>query len=59
MQSTPIFAHQTSIKVKIIAMGTGAMKSAEKGNADVILVDHRSRKYKFVNIVIPPENVVI
>ncbi len=45
----PLFEKTTGIKVKVIALGTGAaIKAAEEGNADLILVHARSREDKFV-----------
>ena len=45
----PVFEKKTGISVKVIALGTGAaIKTAEEGNADVILVHARSREDKFV-----------
>lgn len=45
----PDFEAQSNAKVEIIAMGTGqAIKTAEQGDADVILVHARAREDKFV-----------
>ncbi|MCP4220391.1 MAG: extracellular solute-binding protein [bacterium] len=45
----PVFEKATGIKVKVIALGTGAsIKCAEEGNADLILVHARSREDKFI-----------
>lgn len=44
-----VFEKKTGIKVKVIALGTGAaIKTAKEGNADVILVHARSREDEFV-----------
>jgi tungstate transport system substrate-binding protein len=43
------FEKETGIKIKVIALGTGAaIKTAQEGNADLILVHARSREDKFV-----------
>lgn len=45
----PVFEKKYRTKVKVIALGTGAaIKCAEEGNADVILVHAREREDKFV-----------
>ncbi len=46
----PFFEKETGITVKIIALGTGAaVKTAEEGNADIILVHARKLEDKFVS----------
>ena len=45
----PRFTEQTGIEVRVIAVGTGqALKIAEKGDADVILVHDKEAELKFV-----------
>ena len=45
----PKFTEQTGIDVRVIAVGTGqALKIAEKGDADVILVHDKQAELKFV-----------
>ena len=45
----PLFREQTGIDVRVIAVGTGqALKLAEKGDADVILVHDKLAELKFV-----------
>ena len=45
----PAFEKKTGIKVKVIALGTGAaIKCAREGNADLILVHARAREDKLV-----------
>jgi tungstate transport system substrate-binding protein len=45
----PKFREQTGIDVRVIAVGTGqALKIAEKGDADVILVHDKEAELKFV-----------
>ena len=46
----PVFKETTGINIKVIALGTGtAIKTAEEGNADLILVHARSREDQFVS----------
>ena len=45
----PIFTQKTDIGVRIIAVGTGkAIKLAERGDADILLVHHTPSENKFV-----------
>jgi tungstate transport system substrate-binding protein len=45
----PIFTAKTGITVKVVAQGTGqALKTAERGDADVVLVHDRVAEDKFV-----------
>lgn len=45
----PVFEKEKGIKVKVIALGTGAaIECAEQGNADLILVHAREKEDKFV-----------
>lgn len=45
----PKFTAKTGIEVRVVAQGTGqALKSAEQGNADVVLVHDREAEEKFV-----------
>lgn len=45
----PVFEEQSGIKVKVVAVGTGqAIKLAEDGNADVLLVHSRPAEDEFV-----------
>ena len=45
----PQFTRKTGIEVRVIAVGTGqAIKLAEKGDADVLLVHHKPSEEKFV-----------
>ncbi|MEW5704716.1 MAG: substrate-binding domain-containing protein [Pseudomonadota bacterium] len=45
----PIFTAKTGIRVRVVAVGTGqAIKIAERGDADVLLVHHRASEDKFV-----------
>ena len=45
----PLFTAATGIEVKVVAVGTGqAVKLAERGDADVLLVHHRPSEDKFV-----------
>ena len=45
----PVFEEQSGIKVKVVAVGTGqAIKLAEDGNADVLLVHSREAEDEFV-----------
>jgi tungstate transport system substrate-binding protein len=45
----PIFEAETGIKVHVIAVGTGqAIRLAENGDADVLLVHHKPSEEKFV-----------
>ena len=46
----PKFRAETGIDVRVIAVGTGqAIKIAEKGDADVILVHDKQAELKFVS----------
>ena len=46
----PIFESETGIKVHVIAVGTGqAIKIAENGDADVLLVHHKPSEERFVS----------
>ncbi len=46
----PIVKQETGIDVKVVAVGTGAaLKMAEKGDADVLLVHDKVGEMKFVN----------
>ncbi|MCP5365027.1 MAG: extracellular solute-binding protein [Hyphomicrobiales bacterium] len=45
----PLFTDQSGIDVRVIAVGTGqAIRLAERGDADVLLVHHRPSEEKFV-----------
>lgn len=45
----PLFTAKTGIEVRVVAVGTGqAIKLAEKGDADVLLVHHKPSEEKFV-----------
>jgi tungstate transport system substrate-binding protein len=45
----PIFERASGFQVRVVAVGTGqAIKLAEKGDADVLLVHHRPSEDKFV-----------
>jgi tungstate transport system substrate-binding protein len=45
----PIFKQKTGTEVKVVAVGTGqALKLAEKGDADVLLVHDKAGELKFV-----------
>ena len=45
----PLFATATGIEVRVIAVGTGqAVRLAERGDADVLLVHHRASEEEFV-----------
>ena len=45
----PIFRAKTGIEVRVVALGTGqAIKLAERGDADVLLVHHKPSEEKFV-----------
>ncbi|PCJ60096.1 MAG: sulfate transporter [Rhodospirillaceae bacterium] len=45
----PIFREETGIAVRVVAVGTGqAMKLAQRGDADVLLVHHRSSEDRFI-----------
>lgn len=45
----PLFTAKTGIAVRVVAQGTGqAIKTAEAGDADVVLVHDRVRELKFV-----------
>ena len=46
----PVFEKESGIKVKVIALGTGAaIKTAMEGDADLILVHAKSKEDKFVS----------
>ncbi len=46
----PLFEKATGIRVKVVAVGTGqAIKLAERGDADVLLVHHRPSEDRFVS----------
>jgi tungstate transport system substrate-binding protein len=48
-QLLPLFQASTGIKVRVVAVGTGqAVRLAERGDADVLLVHHRPSEDKFV-----------
>lgn len=45
----PIFRKKTGIDVRVVAVGTGqAIKLAQRGDADVLLVHHRSSEDRFI-----------
>ncbi|MBT8420430.1 MAG: substrate-binding domain-containing protein [Gammaproteobacteria bacterium] len=45
----PIFQDKTGIEVRVVAVGTGqAIRLAERGDADVLLVHHKASEEKFV-----------
>lgn len=45
----PLFERETGIEVRVVAVGTGqALKLAENGDADVLLVHHRPSEAAFV-----------
>ena len=45
----PVFTAETGIAVRVVAKGTGqAIKLAERGDADVLLVHHRPSEERFV-----------
>jgi len=45
----PLFTQKTGIEVRVVAVGTGqALKNAEKGDGDVVLVHSQSDEEKFV-----------
>jgi tungstate transport system substrate-binding protein len=45
----PIFESETGIEVRVVAVGTGqAIRLAERGDADVLLVHHKPSEEKFV-----------
>lgn len=45
----PLFRAKTGIEVRVVALGTGqAIKLAERGDADVLLVHHKPSEEKFV-----------
>ena len=45
----PKFKHKSGIDVRVIAVGTGrALKLAERGDADLVLVHHKISEVKFV-----------
>ena len=45
----PVFESETGIEVRVVAVGTGqAVRLAERGDADVLLVHHKPSEEKFV-----------
>jgi len=45
----PLFEQETGIAVRVVAVGTGqAIELAQRGDADVLLVHHKSSEEKFV-----------
>lgn len=45
----PLFERETGIEVRVVAVGTGqAIRLAERGDADVLLVHHRPSEERFV-----------
>ena len=45
----PLFTKKTGIEVRVVAVGTGqALKNAEKGDGDVVLVHSQPDEEKFV-----------
>ncbi len=45
----PAFSNHTGIDVRVVAVGTGqAIKLAKRGDADVLLVHHKSSEEKFI-----------
>ena len=45
----PIFTASTTIEIRVVARGTGqAIRLAQNGDADVLLVHHRSSEEKFI-----------
>ena len=45
----PVFTAETGIEVRVVAVGTGqAIRLAERGDADVLLVHHRRSEERFV-----------
>src|SRR6185503_10740541 len=45
----PLFTEKTGIEVRVVAVGTGqALKNAEKGDGDVVLVHSQRDEEKFV-----------
>src|SRR5580765_4814826 len=45
----PLFTEKTGIEVRVVAVGTGqALKNAEKGDGDVVLVHSQPDEEKFV-----------
>ena len=45
----PVFERQTGIAVRVVAVGTGqAIRTAERGDADVLFVHHRPSEERFV-----------
>ena len=45
----PLFTKKTGIEVRVVAVGTGqAIRLAERGDADVLLVHHKPSEEKFV-----------
>jgi tungstate transport system substrate-binding protein len=45
----PLFQNKTGIEVRVVALGTGqAIKLAERGDADVLLVHHKPSEEKFI-----------
>lgn len=48
-QLLPLFTAQSNIAVRVVAVGTGkAIKMAQTGDADVLLVHHRASEQKFI-----------
>lgn len=46
----PVFTNETGISVRVVGVGTGqAIKLAERGDADVLLVHHKPSEVKFIN----------
>ncbi len=46
----PVFESKTGIEVRVVAVGTGqAIRLAERGDADVLLVHHKPSEEKFVS----------
>ena len=47
----PLFTEKTGIEVRVVAVGTGqALKNAEKGDGDVVLVHSQRDEEKFVGL---------
>jgi len=45
----PVFERQTGIAVRVVAVGTGqAIRTAERGDADVLFVHHRPSEERYV-----------
>jgi len=46
----PKFKHKTGIDVRVIAVGTGrALQLGERGDADIVLVHHKTSEEKFID----------